>query len=515
MMKLGVTVLILFSVSYALSSESVFRGHLLGYDIPPPKVAVSRVEVATDYFTQRLDHFDPSNTIVWSQRYYVNTEYFNATERETIFLMIAGEGQASVSWMTGGAWIEPAEKYGALLFELEHRFYGVSHPFDDLSTENLRYLSSRQALEDTATFINGMNQEYNLTKDAKWIVFGGSYAGSLAAWLRQKYPHLVQGAMSASGPLFAQLDFPEYLQVVADDLALYSRECVETVKTAFTRLEELVDNPGDENITALFNLCDDIEVVNTESDIANFLEKLTDDVFAYVAQYNKNSGRTTSVDDLCDILVNETYGDEVYRLAEVNKLFYGSTCLDYKYQNTVDYLSDTTITASGNMRQWIYQTCSEYGWYQTSSQEEQVFGTRYPIEFFTNLCVDVYGPEFNTSYINGQIEQINTHFGGYDIDVRNVVFVHGSYDPWYPMGLTETTNSESPVIFIDGTAHCSNMYAATDEDLPQLVEAREEVNRLIGVWLEGEEISGANSPFTTNVLSALLLILSSLVISNL
>lgn len=144
--------------------------------------------------------------------------------------------------------------------------------------------------------------------------------------------------------------FLEYLQVVADDLALYSRECVDTVKTAFTRLEELVDNPGDENITALFNLCDDIEEVNTESDIANFLEKITDDVFAYVAQYNKISGLTTSVDDLCDILTNETYGDEIHRLAEVNKLFYGSTCLDYKYQNTVDYLRDVTITPSGNSK---------------------------------------------------------------------------------------------------------------------------------------------------------------------
>lgn len=56
--------------------------------------------------------------------------------------MIAGEGQASQSWMTGGAWIETAEKYGALLFELEHRFYGESHPFEyvfPLATKTTRY----------------------------------------------------------------------------------------------------------------------------------------------------------------------------------------------------------------------------------------------------------------------------------------------------------------------------------------------------------------------------------------
>ncbi|XP_023311117.1 putative serine protease F56F10.1 [Anoplophora glabripennis] len=206
-MKFSVTVLILFSVNHALSDQFLLRWDLLGYDIPPPEVTEWRAGVITGYFSQRLDHFDPSNTRIWLQRYFVSDKYFDAEKRDVIFLMISGEGQASEDWLKGGSWIKSAKKYGALLFVLEHRFYGVSQPFRDLRTENLRFLSSRQALQDAAVFINGINQKYNLDKDAMWIAFGGSYAGALVAWLRLKYPHLVQGAVSASGPIHAQLDF--------------------------------------------------------------------------------------------------------------------------------------------------------------------------------------------------------------------------------------------------------------------------------------------------------------------
>lgn len=42
--------------------------------------------------------------------------------------MIGGEGPISSKWMTQGAWIDYAEEFNALCFQLEHRFYGESHP---------------------------------------------------------------------------------------------------------------------------------------------------------------------------------------------------------------------------------------------------------------------------------------------------------------------------------------------------------------------------------------------------
>ena len=73
-----------------------------------------------------------------------------------------------------------------------------------MSTKNLKYLSSEQALADLAYFIEA--QKLHL-KGNKWIVFGGSYPGSLAAWFRLKYPHLAHGAVASSAPLLAKINF--------------------------------------------------------------------------------------------------------------------------------------------------------------------------------------------------------------------------------------------------------------------------------------------------------------------
>jgi len=52
-------------------------------------------------------------------------------------------------------------------------------------------LNVDQALADLAYFIETKKRERNL-QTSPVIVFGGSYAGNMAAWARLKYPHLIQ-----------------------------------------------------------------------------------------------------------------------------------------------------------------------------------------------------------------------------------------------------------------------------------------------------------------------------------
>jgi len=70
------------------------------------------------------------------------------------------------------------------------------------------YLTIEQALADLETFINTIsNDNKQFLLNTKWVVFGGSYSGSLAAWLRMKYPQLVHAAVSSSSPLMAKIDY--------------------------------------------------------------------------------------------------------------------------------------------------------------------------------------------------------------------------------------------------------------------------------------------------------------------
>ena len=77
----------------------------------------------------------------------------------------------------------------------------------DMTTENLvQLLTIDQALADLAFFISYYNRLRGL-KNARWVAFGASYGGSLAAWFRAKYPQLTVGAVASSATLSPLVDY--------------------------------------------------------------------------------------------------------------------------------------------------------------------------------------------------------------------------------------------------------------------------------------------------------------------
>merc|ERR1712107_609096 len=141
-------------------------------------------------------------------------------------------------------------------------------------------------------------------------------------------------------------------------------------------------------------------------------------------------------------------------------------CLDHTYDA---FLADTGNTEWGDLtlitwRPWLWQTCTEFGWYQTTNQETQVYGSSLPLEFFEQWCADAFGSEYDHNMLERAVANTNIEYGGFQPSVSNVVFVHGSVDPWHAMGVLEDLSPQATSIYITGTSHCADMYPASGAD---------------------------------------------------
>jgi lysosomal Pro-X carboxypeptidase len=79
----------------------------------------------------------------------------------------------------------------------------VSYPFDPsvaFTPANNIYLTVEQAMMDYVELIKFIRTDYNM-EDKACVVFGGSYGGMLAGWLRMKFPATFQGALAMSAPI--------------------------------------------------------------------------------------------------------------------------------------------------------------------------------------------------------------------------------------------------------------------------------------------------------------------------
>nr|XP_033332078.1 putative serine protease K12H4.7 isoform X1 [Megalopta genalis] len=479
-------------INVTMAWRMFMRGRSRYGNLGTPILPEDQNEVEEQWFTQYLDHFNPTNALTWQQRYFVNEDYYK--KGGPIFLMIGGEGAISTKWMKEGEWIEYAKRFGALCFQVEHRYYGKSHPTSNLSVKNMVFLTSEQALADLAYFIKSMNDNFKLPNNTQWVTFGGSYAGSLAAWMRAKYPHLVHGAVSTSGPLLAEIDFQEYYIVVENALRNYSQACVDSLVEANKQFHIMLRHRiGQEGLSEKFILCDPIDSGHTtRNDISNLYETIASN-FAGIVQYNKDNRNNSAmanltVDSACDILTNQSLGIAINRLAILSNTILNASkekCLDYMYSKMIHELRNVTWSseqAEGG-RQWMYQTCTEFGFFQSSTAQSNLFSNTFPVDFFIQQCTDVFGPRYNIDLLKSAIERTNTLYGALDLEVTNVVFVHGSVDPWHVLGITKSFVPQAPAIYINGTAHCANMYPPSENDLPDLKKARVEIAQLLAQWL--------------------------------
>lgn len=429
------------------------------------------------WFRQRVDHFTPTDIRSWKQKYF----QAGPVQADTLFVLVGGEAAISAGWMVSGQWTEYAERHRAARVQLEHRFYGDSHPTRDLSVENLRYLTTDQALADLASFIASKKQELGASRV---IVVGGSYAGVLAAWFRLKYPHLVEGAVASSAPVLAQVDFQGYLEILAQSLNTFkpATACNDAISAANADIKEkLRTREGRMQITKTFNLCDPVDV-SSMADVANLFSILAGN-FKEVVQYN-NMTSGPDIQEVCSIMTDKSLGSEMDRYAQVNSLVSGEECLHVNYSHMIDHLKHETwdVWTDSGHRQWSYQTCTQLGFFQSSDSTIQPFGHEFPVGYFLKLCSDIFGAKLSRKLIYGAVNATNVSSGGAQYAEDRVVFVNGNIDPWHYLGITKNL-PQAPVFYVKGSAHCADMYTERPGDPPGLVKVRQLIDQIITQWL--------------------------------
>lgn len=75
-----------------------------------------------------------------------------------------------------------AQQENGATIVLEHRYYGLSNPYPDLSVESLRLHTLEQAIEDLVYFAQTVTLpmpggDHVTPLKAPWILVGGSYSG--------------------------------------------------------------------------------------------------------------------------------------------------------------------------------------------------------------------------------------------------------------------------------------------------------------------------------------------------
>jgi serine protease 16 len=431
------------------------------------------------------------------------------------------------------------------LFALEHRYYGESVPSivkldqdeNDSDSEDasdyekysdFTYLSSRQAVHDIAQFVKSPEAAMHLgesPENVRWIAFGGSYPGMLSAWSRLLFPDIIHGAVANSAPVQAELAFTQYYDHVASDLADEdvggSEECqrifVEGHEEIVSVLEKSVF-PNDENagtdpldfIATLFNVCDGADALRESP--RNIEMLIGDGAVRVPAQENDPhcGGKLCNIQKLCDAIVGWRQTDPIKSsmeiLADINKIQLGDECNNVDWTMYIDYYSSPT-PENLNDRSWLYQTCNEFGFYQTCQDDTKCPYSRgyHLVDRDLEFCQKVFG--IDPDDVAKSVQSTLDFYGGWGLtpsadatggantpnsgphllgneDQHRLLFVNGDVDPWTELAVTRLHGATNQLtVKVSGASHHFWTHEVLDTDGDEIAAARQQIYDTVSSWL--------------------------------
>ncbi|XP_058765202.1 uncharacterized protein LOC131638651 [Vicia villosa] len=442
----------------------------------------SNFHYETRFFQQQLDHFSFSKSPKFPQRYLINTDHW-VVGSGPIFLYCGNEGD--IVWFaenTGFVW-EIAPQFGAMVVFPEHRYYGESVPFGSKeeaykNASMLGHLNAAQALADFAVLVTDL--KHNLSADGCPVVlFGGSYGGMLAAWMRLKYPHIAIGALASSAPILEFEDIvplETFYDIVSNGFKRESFTCFNYIKQSWNEIESKGQtSDGLEFLSKTFNFC---QKLKSTGDLFGWLES----AYSYLAMVNYPYPSEFMkplpghpIKEVCRRIDGGPAGTSILeRIYEGVNVYY-----NYTGEAKCFELDDDPHGLSG----WDFQACTEMVMPMSCSKESSMYPPyEYNYSSFEEDCFKKFG-------VKPRPRWITTEFGGHDIHNvlknfgSNIIFSNGLLDPWSGGSVLQDISESIVSLVTKEGAHHIDLRASTKNDPDWLVNQRATEIKLIQGWI--------------------------------
>ncbi|GAA5804086.1 hypothetical protein HPULCUR_009572 [Helicostylum pulchrum] len=381
------------------------------------------------FFDQPIDHFS-LNTSTFKHRYWANTDHYKTGG--PVILYNAGETPADSRsfYVINSTMAELAKQLEGIIIVMEHRFYGSSMPAPDFSANSLQTLNTEQALEDIASFIKdlklpNLNVELPPAPETKYIVYGGSYSGNLAAWMRLKYPHLVFAAVPSSAPVQMSYNYYQYF----DPIRKYGpKHCIHAIRSVILFVDHILFSPFDKhkvNLKRKFGAQD----LQHDDDFAELLS------YPLGLWQEMTPASNPFEEEFCSIFEGlSTVHEYVNAYGNFTKNTIKKACDDDETVNecmdTHDPRSKMYQDVTSESRAWLWQVCTEYAYWQTGPPiwHSTIVSRKLNTAWFERQCPLMFGEHGVPK--RPIWREINREYEGWHTSLDHVFWIDGEWDPW-------------------------------------------------------------------------------------
>ncbi|XP_066591326.1 lysosomal Pro-X carboxypeptidase-like [Prorops nasuta] len=437
-------------------------------------------------FEVPLDHFSLTTNSTFKMRYLINNTWQKEND-PPIFFYTGNEYNVEIFPERMGFMWEIAIDFNALLVFAEHRYYGESLPFGNdshSSPKHIGYLTTQQAIADYVDLIEYFRSQQQYGRSPV-IVFGGSYGGMLSAWMRMKYPHIVQGAIASSAPM---LQFPDitdcnsFYGIVSSDFQSINSNCGDNIRKSWGEIKNLFSTEnGRKWISETFKLCDSLK---DKTDYTTFKDKLVRVIvdlaiidYPYPSPANLLPLPANPIKAFCDKLSNSSLNGKALLIALKD-----AVNIHDNFTRDSPCLS-TDLHPGDTYNSWKYQSCTEMVLPMCVHGDNSIFEPDpWDLQARSDEC-------FKEFQVRPKANLICKQYGCKDLSAAtNIVFSNGLRDPWSGGGVLRNLSDSAVAILIPEGAHELDFRASHENDPNSVTEARKYHRYSINKWIREYEL---------------------------